>query len=78
MKTAQEFLLQEIPRLKEDLDAHVGKLDFATELRIIDQTTLQRFRTKLQELTQLLADIKKREVNAWHLVQVEHLSLEQR
>jgi hypothetical protein len=70
IKSSEEFLLKEIQRLKQDLDRHNIKLNYANELRQIDQITLKKFQTKFQDLTQLLAEIKKKEVNAWHLVQV--------
>ena len=70
IKSSEEFLLKEIQRLKQDLDRNNIKLNYANELRQIDQITLKKFQTKFHDLTQLLAEIKKKEVNAWHLVQV--------
>ncbi|CAF2062154.1 unnamed protein product [Rotaria magnacalcarata] len=70
LKTSEEFLLKEIQRLKTDLDANHSKLNYANELREIDAKTLNTFRTKFQDLTQLLADVKKKETNAWHIVQI--------
>jgi hypothetical protein len=72
LKYSQEFLLKEIQRLKQDLDLNYAKLNYANDLRTIDQITLKTFKTKFQDLTQLLADIKKREINACHLVQVKN------
>jgi hypothetical protein len=70
LKYSQEFLLKEIQRLKQDLDINYKKLNYANELRDIDQITIKTFTTKFQNLTQLLADIKQKEINTWHLVQV--------
>ncbi len=70
MKYSQEFLLKEIQCLKQDLDVNYTKLNYANELRAIDQITLKTFKTKFQDLTQLLADIKQKEINTWNLVQV--------
>jgi len=70
LKYSQEFLLKEIQRLKQDLDINYKKINYANELRDIDQITIKTFTTKFQNLTQLLADIKQKEINTWHLVQV--------
>ncbi len=70
MKYSQDFLLKEIQRLKQDVDVNYAKLNYANELRAIDQITLKTFRTKFQDLTQILADVKVKEINSWHFVQV--------
>jgi hypothetical protein len=70
LKSSQEFLLQETQRLKQDLDRNSTKLNHATQLREIDELTLKKFQTKFQDLTQLLAEVKKKEINAWRVVQV--------
>ncbi|CAF3057182.1 unnamed protein product [Rotaria socialis] len=70
LKTSEEFLLKEIQRLRNDLDANHSKLNYANELREIDAKTLKTFRTKFQDLRQLLVDVKKKETNAWHIVQI--------
>ncbi len=74
LKYSEEFLLKEIQHLKQDVDSNSPKLHYANELREIDQRTLKTFQTKFHNLTQLLADIKKREINTWHLVQVNQNS----
>jgi hypothetical protein len=70
LKYSQDFLLKEIQRLKQDVDVNYAKLNYANELRAIDQITLKTFKTKFQDLTQILADVKVKEINAWHFVQV--------
>jgi hypothetical protein len=70
LKYSQDFLLKEIQRLKQDVDVNYAKLNYANELRAIDQITLKTFRTKFQDLTQILADVKVKEINSWHFVQV--------
>ncbi|CAF5126341.1 unnamed protein product, partial [Rotaria sp. Silwood1] len=69
LKFSQEFLLKEIQRLKKDLDINYTKLNYANELRAIDQVTLTTFKTKFQDLKKLLADVKNKEINAWHIIQ---------
>ncbi|CAF3668483.1 unnamed protein product, partial [Rotaria sp. Silwood1] len=69
LKFSQEFLLKEIQRLKKDLDINYTKLNYANELRTIDQVTLTTFKTKFQDLKKLLADVKNKEINAWHIIQ---------
>jgi len=70
LKYSQDFLLKEIQRLKQDVDVNYAKLNYANDLKAIDQITLKTFKTKFQDLTQILADVKVKEINAWHLVQV--------
>ncbi|CAF0984054.1 unnamed protein product [Rotaria sordida] len=70
LKYSQEYLLKEIQRLKKDLDINYTKLNYANELRTIDQITLTTFKTKFDDLTQLLTDIKNKEINAWHILQI--------
>ncbi|CAF3698394.1 unnamed protein product [Rotaria sp. Silwood1] len=70
LKFSQEFLLKEIQRLKKDLDINYTKLNYANELRTIDQVTLTTFKTKFQDLKKLLADVKNKEINAWHIIQI--------
>ncbi|CAF2665050.1 unnamed protein product, partial [Rotaria sp. Silwood2] len=69
LKYSQEFLLKEIQRLKKDLDINYAKLNYANELRAIDQVTLTTFKTKFQDLTELLSHVKNKEMNAWHIIQ---------
>jgi len=47
LKYSQEFLLKEIQRLKQDVDVNYAKLNYANELRAIDQITLKTFKTKM-------------------------------
>jgi hypothetical protein len=63
LKYFQEFFFKEI----QDLNKHSNH---ANELREIDQNTLKTFQTKFQDLSQLLSDIRKKESNTDHLVQV--------
>lgn len=72
MQYSQEFLLKETQRLKKDLDENNSKLNFANELRAIDRKTLNTFKTKFQDLTRLLNDVKNKEMNAWYIVQVRN------
>ncbi|CAF1135786.1 unnamed protein product [Adineta ricciae] len=69
LKYSQNFLLKEIQRLKTDLDANYTKLNYANELRTIDQRTLKTFQTKFHELNQILTNIKSKELDTWHTVQ---------
>jgi len=59
--------LKEIQRLKQDFDINYTKVNYANELRTIDQIT---FKTKFHDLKQLFENIKQKEINIWHLVQV--------
>ena len=70
LKASQDFLVSEIQRLKQDLNANFAKLNYANELRTIDQRTLNAFKDKFQELGQILLDVRTRETNAHQLVQV--------
>ncbi|CAF0967185.1 unnamed protein product [Adineta ricciae] len=69
LKYSQNFLLKEIQRLKTDLDANYTKLNYANELRTIDQRTLKTFQTKFHELNQILTNVKSKELDTWHTVQ---------
>ena len=70
LKSSQEFLLKEIQRFKQDFVHHSTRINQANELRQIDQNTLKSFQTKFQDLSQLLAEMKKKEMNTWNLVQI--------
>ena len=70
MKSSQEFLREEIHRFKGDLVQYSTRINQANELRQIDENTLRTFQTKLNELSQLLAEIRQKEINTWHLVQI--------
>jgi len=63
LKYFQEFFFKEI----QDLNKHSNH---ANEIREIDQNTLKTFQRKFQDLSQLLSDIRKKESNTYHLVQV--------
>jgi len=54
--------LKEIQRLKQDLN-----VNYTNEFRTIDQIT---FKTKFHDLKQLIENIKQKEINIGHLVQV--------
>lgn len=70
LKSSQEFLLKEIQRLKQDFVHHSNRMTQANELRQIDQNTLKTFQMKFQDLSQLLTEMKKKEMNTWNLVQI--------
>ncbi|CAF4003453.1 unnamed protein product, partial [Adineta steineri] len=70
LKSSQEFLIKEIQRLKQDLNINYTKINYADELRAIDEKTLKIFKTKFQDLTQILTNVKIKEINTWHLVQL--------
>ncbi len=65
-----KHFVQEIQSLKQDLNRISNKLNHNNELREIDQNTLKTFQRKFQDLSQLLSDIRKKESNTYHLVQV--------
>ena len=70
MKSSEEYLLNEIDRLKQELTHHSIKLQLATELQTIDQNTLKTFQKKFTEISEVLHRVKQREKNAYHLIQV--------
>lgn len=70
LKSSQDFLLIEIQRLKKDLDFNYAKLNYANELRSIDEKTLKSLKTKFQDLTEILSNVKKKELNAYQTVQI--------
>ncbi|CAF4221212.1 unnamed protein product [Adineta steineri] len=70
LKSSQEFLIKEIQRLKQDLNINYTKINYADELRATDEKTLKIFKTKFQDLTQILTNVKIKEINTWHLVQL--------
>ena len=70
MQCSQECVLKEIQRLNHDLDANREKIRYADELRAIDERTLNTFKNKFQELNKILADVKRKETNTFHIVQV--------
>lgn len=75
LKSSQNFLLKEIQRLKQDFDKYTSKVNYANELRTIDQNTLKTFQNKFQDLTQVFRNLKEKELNTWQLVQVNKRSI---
>lgn len=70
LKYSQEYLVTEIHRLKNEFDNQTNRIQQANELRKIDQKTLLNFQRKFQDLTEIFSNLKKKEINTWHLVQV--------
>ncbi|CAF1111292.1 unnamed protein product [Didymodactylos carnosus] len=75
LKYLQTFLINEIRRLKQDLSQSWSKLEYVTELKELDQIALDSFKQKFYELTKILADVKNRELNTWHLIQILRLNM---
>jgi archaellum component FlaC len=71
MQCSHEYLQKEIHRLKQDYERISSNFELSDERRTMDQMTVQILRNKFQELTDIFDNIKKREINTWHLVQVK-------